>query len=112
MKDAKFISSLENPLIKRIKASLDTSNKASKVRAETHLAIIEGIHLAQAWLANEDLVEIFTTEEGMSQPEITAVIDTQLAIFPQTDLYILEASLWKKVSELGNGPPIMASIRI
>ena len=112
MKQGKLISSLDNPLIKRIKSLLDTGSKASKVRAETHLAVIEGIHLAQAWLGSEDLMEIFTTEEGISQPEITAVIDTQLAVFPQTDLYVLDASLWKKITDLGNAPPIMASIRI
>jgi len=112
MKQAKLISSLDNPLIKRIKSLLDSGSKASKIRGETNLTVIEGIHLAQAWLGSEDLLEIFTTEEGMSQSEIAAVIDTQLAVFPQTDLYILDATLWKKITDLGNAPPIMASIRI
>ncbi len=112
MKQAKLISSLDNPLIKRIKSLLDGGSKANKVRSETNLAIIEGIHLAQAWLGSEDLIEIFTTEEGMSQSEISAVINTQLAVFPQTDLYILDNSLWKKITDLGHAPPIMASIRI
>ena len=112
MKQAKLISSLDNPLIKRIKSLLDGGSKANKARSETNLAIIEGIHLAQAWLGSEDLVELFTTEEGMSQSEISAVINTQLAVFPQTDLYVLDASLWKKITDLGNAPPIMASIRI
>ena len=61
---------------------------------------------------SEDMVEIFTTESGMEQPEIAAVIDMQLAAVPSTDLYVLEDSLWKKLTELENAPPIMACIRM
>ena len=93
MKDAKYISSNENALVKRLKVLLEGGAKANKTRQELGLAVIEGIHLAQAWLASEDMVEIFTTESGMEQPEIAAVIDMQLAAVPSTDLYVLEDSL-------------------
>ena len=73
MKDAKYISSNENALVKRLKVLLEGGAKANKTRQELGLAVIEGIHLAQAWLASEDMVEIFTTESGMEQPEIAAV---------------------------------------
>ena len=112
MKSAKHISSIDNPLIKRVRTLLEGGVKASKLRAELSIAVAEGVHLAQAWLGSEDLTEIITTEEGMSQPEIAAVIDMQLALVPNTDLYILEESLWKKVSDLGHAPPILISIRI
>lgn len=112
MKDAKYISSNENTLVKRLKVLLEGGAKASKTRQELGLAVIEGIHLAQAWLASEDMVEIFTTEAGIEQPEIAAVIDMQLAAVPDTDLYILDESLWKKLTELENAPPIMACVRI
>ena len=112
MKDAKYISSTENTLVKRLKVLLEGGAKASKTRQELGLAVIEGIHLAQAWLASEDMVEIFTTEAGIEQPEIAAVIDMQLAAVPDTDLYILDESLWKKLTELENAPPIMACVRI
>jgi TrmH family RNA methyltransferase len=112
MKDPKHLSSAENPLIKRLKVLLEGGAKANKVRQELGLAVIEGIHLAQAWLASEELVELFTTEAGLQQAEIAAVIDMQLAVVPNTDLYILDDALWKKMSDLENGPPIMACIRI
>ena len=112
MKDPKHLSSAENPLIKRLKVLLEGGAKANKVRQELGLAVIEGIHLAQAWLASEELVELFTTEAGLQQAEIAAVIDMQLAVVPNTDLYILDDALWKKMSDLENGPPIMACVRI
>jgi len=112
MKDPKHLSSAENPLIKRLKVLLEGGAKANKVRQELGLAVIEGVHLAQAWLASEELVELFTTEAGLQQAEIAAVIDMQLAVVPITDLYILDDALWKKMSDLENGPPIMACIRI
>ena len=112
MKDPKHLSSAENPLIKRLKVLLEGGAKANKVRQELGLAVIEGVHLAQAWLASEELVELFTTEAGLQQAEIAAVIDMQLAVVPNTDLYILDDALWKKMSDLENGPPIMACVRI
>jgi TrmH family RNA methyltransferase len=112
MKDAKYLSSADNPLIKRLKVLLEGGAKANKARQELGLAVLEGVHLAQAWLGSEDLVELFTTESGLAQPEIAAVIDMQLAAVPNTDLYILEEALWKKISDLENGPPIMACLRI
>ena len=112
MKDAKYLSSVDNPLIKRLKVLLEGGTKANKTRQELGLAVLEGVHLAQAWLASEDLVELFTTESGLAQPEIAAVIDMQLAVVPDTDLYILDDALWKKISDLENGPPIMACVRI
>jgi TrmH family RNA methyltransferase len=112
MKDPKHLSSADNPLIKRLKVLLEGGAKANKTRQEIGLAVLEGVHLAQAWLGSEDLVELFTTESGLQQAEIAAVIDMQLAVVPNTDLYILDDALWKKVSDLENGPPIMACVKI
>jgi RNA methyltransferase, TrmH family len=112
MRNPKFISSSDNATIKRLKASFDNGTKAHKTRQEIGLAVIEGIHLVQAWLGSSDLLEIFTTEEGMTQAEIAAAIDTQLALLPDTELFILDAKLWKSISDLGNAPQIMASIRM
>ena len=112
MKDAKHLSSADNPLIKRLKVLLEGGVKANKTRQELGLAILEGVHLAQAWLGSEDLVELFTTESGLQQAEIATVIDMQLAVVPNTDLYILDDALWKKMSDLENGPPIMACVKI
>jgi len=112
MKSAKHISSIDNPVVKRIRANLEGGHKAQKVRQESSLAIAEGIHLLQAWLGSSDLHEIYTTEAGLAMPEVLAAINTQLAVQPQTVLYLLEDSLWKKVTELVNAPPVMAAIKI
>ena len=112
MKSPKHISSLDNSLVKRLKVLLDGGVKASKLRGELSLAVAEGIHLAQAWLGSEDLLEIFTTEEGLNQAEIAAVIDMQLALVPQTELYILDETVWKKISQLGTAPPILVTVKI
>jgi len=112
MKDAKHLSSADNPLVKRLKVLLEGGTKANKTRQELGLAVLEGVHLAQAWLGSEDLVELFTTESGLQQTEIAAVINMQLAVVPNTDLYILDDALWKKMSDLENGPPIMACVKI
>jgi TrmH family RNA methyltransferase len=112
MKDPKHLSSADNPLIKRLNVLLEGGVKANKTRQELGLAVLEGVHLAQAWLGSEDLVELFTTESGLQQAEIAAVIDMQLAVVPNTDLYILDDALWKKISDLENAPPIMACVKI
>ena len=112
MKSPKLISSLENSLFKRVKVLLEGGVKAHKLREELKLAVVEGTHLAQSWLGSEDLVEILTTEAGLALPEIAAVVDMQLALVPETDLYILDDTLWKKLSELSNAPPIIITIKI
>lgn len=112
MKTAKHISSIDNPVIKRIRANLEGGHKAYKARQESSLAIAEGIHLLQAWLGSSDLVEIYTTEAGLAMPEVLAAINTQLALQPQTMLYLLEDGLWKKVSDLVNAPPVMSAIKV
>jgi TrmH family RNA methyltransferase len=112
MKSPKLIISSDNPLFKRVKTLLEGGAKANKLRSELGLAVAEGTHLAQSWLGSEDLVEILTTEAGLALPEIAAVVDMQLALVPETDLYILDDSLWKKLSDLGNAPPIMITIKV
>ena len=52
MKDPKYLSSVDNPLIKRLKVLLDGGAKANKTRQELGLAVLEGVHLAQAWLGS------------------------------------------------------------
>jgi len=112
MKSPKLISSSDNPLFKRMKSLLEGGVKANKLRSELGLAVAEGTHLAQSWLGSEDLLEILTTEAGLALPEIAALVDMQLALVPETDLYILDEVLWKKLSDLGNAPPIVITIKI
>ena len=112
MKESKLISSADNPVIKRLKSMQDVGARSAKVRSETSLALIEGVHLAQSWLGSEDLYELFTTHEGLNQAEVAAVIETQLALVPTTNLYIIEESLWNKVTDLGHAPPILGCIKI
>lgn len=112
MRQAKHISSADNPVIKRIKAMKDRGSRSSKVRDETGLAFIEGIHLIQAWLGSDDLIEIFTTSKALEVVEIAAAVETHLALTPTTNLYILDDSLWKKMTELADGPQIMGCIKI
>lgn len=112
MKSPKSISSLDNPLFKRVKTLLEGGAKANKLRSELGLAVAEGAHLAQSWLGSEDLVEILTTEAGLALPEIAAVVDMQLALVPNTELFILDETLWKKLSDLGHAPPIVITIKI
>jgi TrmH family RNA methyltransferase len=112
MKESKLISSADNPVIKRLKSMQDVGARSAKVRSETSLALIEGVHLAQSWLGSEDLHELFTTHEGLNQAEVAAVIETQLALVPTTNLYIIEESLWNKVTDLGHAPPILGCIKI
>lgn len=106
----KYITSLDNPIVKRLKSLLETGAKSNKARQETGLAVVEGIHLAQAWLGSSDLVEIVVTEQSMHQAEIASVIDMQSASQPSTEIYIVSDAIWSKLSELQNGPEILITI--
>ena len=116
----KVLTSLQNPLIKQIKVLQSTGVKGSKARQESGLALIEGIHLLDAWISHGEissLATVVTTNSGLNHPEIAQIIEG-IQIFNQNNteaqiqLILIEEPLWGEISELSEGAPLMALTRI
>lgn len=72
------IESTQNSLIKQIKVLQTPGVKSAKLRSETGLALIEGIHLVQAWISSESLTNIQTvifSEQSINNEEIKEIVD-------------------------------------
>jgi len=73
--DAKFkiISSRNNDLIKYISLLQNSGPRGNKLRADDKCAVLEGVHLLQAWLhskKNYQLETIITTKQALENEEI------------------------------------------
>ena len=101
-----FISSRENPLFKELRALQAAGSKGQKARLSFGHTLLEGIHLIQTWCADPALEVLITSELGIENHEIDALIRLHLDACPGTRVIYLEANLWGELSELVNGPQI------
>ncbi len=100
----KLISSREHPLFKQIKS---LARYTSQYKRDGY-ALIEGIHLAQAWLATRGLPEYcFSTQAAQEQPEIAQLI----ASLPSQRCIFLSAALFRELSHLTQGTSILFLIQ-
>lgn len=101
-----FISSRDNPLFRELRALQATGSKGQKARLSSGRVLLEGIHLMQAWLADPALEVLITSDLGMANLEIDALVRQHCAACPETRVIHLDAGLWGELSELTNAPQI------
>ncbi len=99
-----YIGSKEHPLFKEVGPLQASGSKGQEARAASGQALLEGIHLVQAWVGDPALNAIMTSEVGLRHVEIAQAIYTHLATCPGTRLYQLDKGLWALLSDLVNGP--------
>jgi TrmH family RNA methyltransferase len=101
-----FISSRDNPLFRELRALQATGSKGQKARLSTGHVLLEGIHLMQAWLADPALGVLITSDLGIANPEIDALVREHCNACPETRVIHMDARLWGELSELANAPQI------
>ena len=107
-----FISSVENPLFKKVCLLQASGHKGQKARLSYGQALIEGIHLIQTWLGDPALAVLLTSEEGLASYEVSEAISGHLDKCPKTRIYQLDSILWKKLSNLPNSPHFLGLIEL
>jgi len=116
----RLIQSPQNEVMKQIKIHLEGGSKSSKLRKEYGLALIEGIHLVDAWVRSIRLNEIkviVTSIEDINHPEISATLQYLIEQcqehdldFP--DLIMIENKMKSSMSGVVNGPFLIALIEM
>ena len=116
----RYISSSSNDLIKDIKQHLEGGVKANRLRKDSGLSCIEGIHLLRAWVDSkriEELTCVITSTTDINNSEIIAILTDLIQHceknnFSYPDLIIVDDSLAKNLSSLTNGPFIVGQVQI
>jgi TrmH family RNA methyltransferase len=67
---------------------------------------LEGIHIVQAWVSDPALGVLITSDIGIANPEINALVREHCAACPDARVVHLDAGLWGELSELANAPQI------
>lgn len=107
-----FISSKDNPLFKEVRLLQASGTKGQKARLSSGLALLEGIHLIQAWVGKPSLKSLITSELGLQNPEIAQAVYEHLEICPDTRVYQLDKGLWDLLSDLVNAPQIAGLLEL
>ena len=116
----RVIQSKANDLVKQLIIHQEGGFKANKLRKESGLAVIEGIHLLDAWLKADKLEAIstiVTNPQGLEHPQIKTllfqVIDACQAAgqtFP--DLVLIEEGVEKSFSMMPEGPFLQCCVQV
>jgi RNA methyltransferase, TrmH family len=101
-----FISSRDNPIFRELRALQATGAKGQKARSTAGRVLLEGIHIVQAWVSDPALGVLITSDIGIANPEIDALVREHCAACPDTRVIHLDAGLWGELSELANAPQI------
>ncbi len=107
-----FISSVENPLFKKVCLLQASGHIGQKARLSYGQAFLEGVHLIQTWLGDPALAVLLTSEEGLANSEVSKAISGHLDKCPKTRIYQLDSILWKKLSNLPNSPHFAGLIEL
>ncbi len=109
---AEIIRSKDNGFLKHIRQLQQGGSKGQRARAESKQAVLDGIHLLQAWLGDPRLNCIVLTQDALLNAEIEQLKSAHVKQCPNTQLQFVEPSLWSTISELENSPPIMGLIEL
>lgn len=107
-----LITSKENPLFKEVRLLQASGSKGQKARVARGQALLEGVHLVQAWVGDPALKVLLTSEIGLKNIEISQAIYEHLEICPDTKVFQLESALWDLLSDLVNAPHIAGLLDI
>lgn len=113
------IESTQNSLIKQIKVLQTPGVKSAKLRSETGLALIEGIHLVQAWISSESLTNIQTvifSEQSINNEEIKEIVDYISSLNASSkgariNLVQVGSNLANELSQLEESPFLLGIIK-
>lgn len=116
----KEIQSKSNDSIKELITHQEGGSKANKLRKESGLALIEGIHLLDAWLKSgklDQIQAIFTTAKGLEHPEIKALLQRVIEYFQDSgakfpELVMIDESLQKLVTLMPEAPFLQCLMKI
>lgn len=113
------IESTQNSLIKQIKVLQTPGVKSAKLRSETGLALIEGIHLVQAWISSESLTNIQTvifSEQSINNEEIKEIVNYISSLNASSkgariNLVQVGSNLANELSQLEESPFLLGIIK-
>ncbi len=116
----KVIQSKSNDSIKELIIHQEGGSKANKLRKETGLALIEGIHLLDSWVKSQHLNQIqaiYTTATGLEHPEIKNLLQVVIEYFQDTgtkfpELVMLDEGLQKFVTLMPEAPLLQCLLKI
>jgi len=114
------IQSKSNDSIKELIIHQEGGSKANKLRKESGLALIEGIHLLDAWTKSQktpQIQAIFTSAKGLEHPEIQQLLQNVIEYFQDSgtkfpDLILLDEGLQKLVTLMPEAPLLQCLIQI
>ena len=115
-----LIESTQNALIKQIKTFQSTGVKASKLRLETGLALIEGIHLVQSWFDSKlknHIETIIFSEQSLENIEIQILVEKIVELNEESQshkikLVQINDSLINDLSQLIDAPLLLSLVRV
>ena len=97
-----FLESRDNPKIKHLRGLIE-QNTYRKKQGQT---VLEGTHLALAWLEKDRMIKsIFTTEYALEHPDFEEIFSQYTGI-----VFVLSESLYKDISTLGTTLPCLAVV--
>lgn len=97
-----FLESRDNPKIKHLRGLIE-QNTYRKKQGQT---VLEGTHLALAWLEKDRMIKsIFTTEHALEHPDFEEIFSQYTGI-----VFVLSESLYKDISTLGTTLPCLAVV--
>lgn len=116
----RHIQSPHNDISKDLRCHVEGGVKASKLRKESGLACIEGIHLLDAWVQAHrvaDIKMIVCSAQEMDHPEIIALIQRIVVICEAQKSLLPEMVLTGEpakalLTSFGHGPTLLALVQI
>jgi TrmH family RNA methyltransferase len=116
----RYVESPQNEHIKKLRVHIEGGSRAAKLRKETGHALIEGIHLMDAWVKAHQIpkiTSILTNTQSLENPEIAALIEACILdceandlVFPE--MILVNEALSSSLTSLVNGPLIVCTILI
>ena len=105
----KTIASRDNPLFKTLRQlARDTA-----MRREKQLAVLEGVHLCEAFLAMRALPRhVVIGQSSIEHPEVAALIATLHDRLPSAQIVLLDDALFDALSQLEQGVAILFVIDV
>jgi len=116
----RYVESPQNEHMKQLRVHIEGGARASKLRKETGQALIEGIHLMDAWVKAHQtpkIKTILTNAKSLEHPEIVQLIEACILdceandrVFPE--MMLVNESLASTLTTLVNGPFLVCTVMI
>lgn len=120
----RVIQSKSNELVKQLAIHQEGGLKSSKLRKETNLALIEGIHLLDSWLSQNKQASIHTitvNNKSLENLEIQNLLKQLINFFQGSDANFpdmvliddgLKKSITNSITQMGEGALLQCLVKI